>query len=399
MAALQADCDSNVAACDDGSDSGLDKDLGDVETAAGSAKKVQTKKAKPPPPFKSPAKSSSCTNVWRSAQKSRKGKKYCRGCVTWLPMDHFAVNQSLHFNCKQARDNLYRIAQRQEQLEWFQATEADDTKFNLLLINYNERCPMDPSSRKRARGKIVCLSLKTVIEAATELIKDDVGEMMHELEFIDWRKTPKGGMLDPVQAKRKWDDLVEDKRNQITDMRGPEKHPLRVPVCVKDLVIFRNRVSQARSLELMQQQSKNPDDNKISKAVNSALTGNGVDARTGALDLSSVAKDLAASGSGATQEDGFMSAFDSGFVADVKGLVDESDGESSDGEDERKVKADAKPSDAPVSTPSKSSKQGRRRRQEGRRGLAGRERRASGSAPVAGHSDQGQDRLRVHQGR
>lgn len=81
-----------------------------------------------------------------------------------------------------------------------------------MIANYADRTPLDAAAGKRGRTKIMCSTLKTVVEASTELIKDDVGEMMCEIEFIDWSKTPKGGMLDPLAAKTKWDSMVHMKK-------------------------------------------------------------------------------------------------------------------------------------------------------------------------------------------
>ncbi len=63
-------------------------------------------------------------------------------------------------------------------------------------------------------------------------------------------KTPKGGMLDPYQSKRKWDEMAEkkDEIKIIHDTKGPEKFKLRMRISVKDLVTFRNRITQARQL-------------------------------------------------------------------------------------------------------------------------------------------------------
>ena len=141
-----------------------------------------------------------------------KGNKWCRGCKAWLALEAFATNQGLHFACKSARENLQRIAKRQKQLAWFYEAEGDDDKFAVMIANYADRTSFDAATEKRGRTKLMCSTLKTAVEASTELIKDDVGEMMCEIEFIDWSKTPKGGMLDPLAAKTKWDSMVQMKK-------------------------------------------------------------------------------------------------------------------------------------------------------------------------------------------
>ena len=106
----------------------------------------------------------------------------------------------------------------------------------------------------------MCAVLKVVIEAATELIKDDVGEMMCEPEFLDWCKTPKGGLLDTTSAKLKWDEMLLNRESLklVTDEKGPGRFKTRIRVSVKDLVIFRERLTQARTAEFSGQQIKKP---------------------------------------------------------------------------------------------------------------------------------------------
>ena len=54
------------------------------------------------------------TAVGRHKGANGKGKRFCRGCQTNLPVDQFALNQTLHFACKKARDCVYKIAKRQK---------------------------------------------------------------------------------------------------------------------------------------------------------------------------------------------------------------------------------------------------------------------------------------------
>ena len=156
-----------------------------------------------------------------------KGKRWCRGCKCWKLSTEFAANQALDFGCKRNRENLYRIAKRQKMLDWFSKCEADDQQFFVMLNNYVDRCPMEQESGKRARGKIVCAVMKQVVEAATETLHDDVGEMMCEPEFVEWSKTPRGGMLDSIQAKRRRDDMVvsKDTMKLIYNNDCPDKYP------------------------------------------------------------------------------------------------------------------------------------------------------------------------------
>lgn len=278
----------------------------------------------------------------RHKPRGKSGKKWCRGCSSWLPCEQFAINQNLHFSCKTARDNLYRIAQRQNMTEWFRSVEADDTKFVMALANYNDRTPADPKTGKRSRCKIVCASLKTAIEAATEVVKDDVGEMMCEPEFLEWSKTPRGGMLDVSAAKLKWEEMVRNKSALVHDELGPPKYPTRIRISVKDLIIFRNRVSQIRATEMVGRTAKNPDEGNIQKMINSALTGQGMDtlAAGGDMDFDELARNLASSGSGGS-DDGFLSALNTGFIGNIRELVADAADNGSDSNSDLDADGDA----------------------------------------------------------
>ena len=276
--------------------------------------------------------------VGRGKARAQKGKKWCRGCATWLPMELFAENQALHFACKGARDNVQRIARRQKMLDWFASVEADDNKLMAMIANYNDRTPIDPQTGKRVRAKIVCAVLKTAIEAATELLKDDVGEMMCEPEFIDWSKTPKGGMLDVNAAKLKWNDMMKNKAKMISDEKGPERYPTRFRISVKDLVTFRERVSALRIFEMQGRQVKNPDDAQMQKMTNSVMTGQGMDMRCAVADqdFDELARNMVRAGGSCStgEDDGFLPSLQNGLVGNVKDLVPDGDSDDQVNKDE-----------------------------------------------------------------
>ena len=258
----------------------------------------------------------------RHLPRQYKGMNWCRGCQLWHTIADFACNQSLCFECKRNRDNLQRIAVRQKQADWFAAAETDDMKLAMMLCNYNERCPVDTDGT-RARGKVCCAQLKQVLEASDEVIKDDVGEMMCEPEFIEWSKTAKGGMLDPSAAKLKWGSMLANQQDLklITDQLGPVKYPTRIRINVKDLVVFRSKIAYRRQLELAEKLEKKADAAKISRMMNSVMTGKELTRMEG-VDLSETARNMAANGSGTCGgTDEFMSPFDHGHLANIQDLL------------------------------------------------------------------------------
>ena len=78
-----------------------------------------------------------------------------------------------------------------------------------------------------------------------------------------------------------------DEKSLVSDEKGPERYPTRIRISVKDLVIFRERMSQTRSLDMVGKSMKSPDDAAIQKNINAVLTGQGMDllCSTGELDF------------------------------------------------------------------------------------------------------------------
>ena len=82
-------------------------------------------------------------------------------------------------------------------------------------------------------------------EARTEVLKDDVGDMMDEEAFLEFCCSKKGGNLSYGAAKLKWQTMVENRKNHIHDSKG-EHGSLRFRVTVKELITFRDAYQQAK---------------------------------------------------------------------------------------------------------------------------------------------------------
>ena len=199
------------------------------------------------------------------------GKKYCRGCGCSLPADQFALNQNLHFECKKARDNVWKLAKRQNSLGWFQQVEQDEERFAQLLTRYKQQSSAGDSGGK-SKGKFSLAAVKESWQASTQVLTDDVGEMMCEEEYFDFARTIKGGKHSSTQAKLKWDSMVSDKKNQVWDLKGPAEAPLRFRVSKADLVIFRNAHVHAKTAEVTKSTSKNVDGAALTAMRNEIMT-------------------------------------------------------------------------------------------------------------------------------
>ena len=58
------------------------------------------------------------------------------------------------------------------------------------VATYKRRCPDTGGGR---RGSFQLAEYKEEFETSTEILKDDIGEMMNEEDFMDFSKTCKGG--------------------------------------------------------------------------------------------------------------------------------------------------------------------------------------------------------------
>ena len=272
------------------------------------------------------------------------GKKYCRGCGCSLPADQFALNQNLHFECKKARDNVWKLAKRQNSLGWFQQVEQDEERFAQLLTRYKQQSSAGDSGGK-SKGKFSLAAVKESWQASTQVLTDDVGEMMCEEEYFDFARTIKGGKHSSTQAKLKWDSMVSDKKNQVWDLKGPAEAPLRFRVSKADLVIFRNAHVHAKTAEVTKSTSKNVDGAALTAMRNDIMTNHQMEDGQGVGEL---ARNMVQA-SAHLDEEGFVGAFDGAHVGDLKSFL-------SDCSADEKEEAGSGKQEAKGETPTKGGK-------------------------------------------
>ena len=139
------------------------------------------------------------------------GKKYCRGCGSHRPLTEFAVNQDLHFECKRAKDALSKMASRRKDAVWFQDVCSDDAKLRNIIAAYRSQSASGTSGKQ---SRFNFAQYKEVTSSSASAIKDSVGEMMSEEEFIEFSKSIKGGKLSTCRAKLTWDNMVKTKHER-----------------------------------------------------------------------------------------------------------------------------------------------------------------------------------------
>ena len=84
------------------------------------------------------------------------------------------------FSCKRARDALWKLAKRQDALEWFRKMEASDQWFQEMISTYKEKTQPLEGAGSGKKNRFDFLTYFESTECSSELLKDAVMEMMCE---------------------------------------------------------------------------------------------------------------------------------------------------------------------------------------------------------------------------
>ena len=269
--------------------------------------------------------------------KDGRGTRYCRACGKFKKSDEFPAAHSICWEDKRALDNLAGYAKRQNKKEWFAKVKMDETRLQKLIKTYHEKCP--ESGNAGSRGKFFCAEYSETHEASTEVLTDEVGEMMFEDEFLDWCRTLKGGRLSSTAAQLKWNDMKEHPKDFLTDHKGPGGQ-VRFRVAVKDVVTFRNAYRRRKEVSMRRSAIKNPDADGIDKLKRDLMLGHESMGPAGEdSNLMAIAKNMVGTGAG-TEDGTFNGAFMHGAVGDVQDLLTTSDEEQSDNDADEDAASD-----------------------------------------------------------
>ena len=121
--------------------------------------------------------------------------------------------------CKRSRDNLYKMVVRSGDVEWFKSTESDDGRFSQLLSVYDRIAPVLKDG-KRGRSKFSFATYKESYETTTEIIQDQVAEMMDKSEFMQHGMS-KGWSKELTLAK--WQHMVDNVSEMVVDYKDGEQ--------------------------------------------------------------------------------------------------------------------------------------------------------------------------------
>lgn len=119
-----------------------------------------------------------------TSDKFARGQRRCRGCRKNKKAGDLSTWQALCLVCKKVRDCVYNHCKCQGQLEWFQTTEPDEDKFPQLLSVHDKMNPVCKDIGQRAKGKFSVLLEKEIYECTIDVIRDSVGRMMTNDEFV-----------------------------------------------------------------------------------------------------------------------------------------------------------------------------------------------------------------------
>jgi hypothetical protein len=243
-------------------------------------------------------------------------KKFCRGCKKVLPVEKFAINQALHVNCKQICDNLRGMAKRQGHLDWFQNIYQDDKMLQSIIASYETRCPTQgDGTRKKAPFKLA--EFREAYETSTEVIKDDIGRMMDEEDFVKFATTDRKPRLTMQHAKTEWEHMKDTKKGRVHDNKNGD---IRFRVAVDELIIFRDAYRCKKELSMLKSSARNPDAAALQKMKNELRVGHNSMNMDDRDMFDDIAMQMGCSGA-QVDEDGFHSAFDGAAAGDIRNLI------------------------------------------------------------------------------
>ena len=312
---------------DSRADEEVDLDLSDDNEGGNSGKrttsrpKKESKKPKSKP--KAKAKCSGRSAARSCGSKNIGGTKYCRGCGKWKPLDQFAINQDLDFECKSIKDRLYGMAKRQGQLDWFTATVHNDERFLVVMRAARMKLIVNKS-----RMRFDVAQYKECFESTTEVLVDDQGEMMTEDEWVEYATSKRTGRLTATQAQAQWQNWKDNKNSAEVYHDMDKDGNMRFRIHIRDLVTFRNSHIHKKQCEFIGKVFKKPTDENMHTLRDMILHGDVLETES---ERAQIAKNMVQAATGA-ETNGISSAFDGMNMHDIKKLAgSDSECEDDDG--------------------------------------------------------------------
>lgn len=202
--------------------------------------------------------------------KNKSGKKQCRACQKWLPMDKFPIGSADCEVDKPAIQNLRAAAVAQDKKDKFDKILTDPVRLPKLVAAFHERCPRQG---KKRRERFALTQWFEDHRQESNVLTDGIYEMMDEKMFICQMAKPKHGALDHEDAKKEFAALVAAPKT-ITDLKGRDpKKPQRCAIKVKDTITVRDASITSRGYRTCEQEVKKPDEEAVAAQKNRLARG------------------------------------------------------------------------------------------------------------------------------
>jgi len=189
----------------------------------------------------------------------------CCGCLKFHSLPEFMGDSGMCPPYKRAHDATYRMAVRQNQVEWFKKYTAAPVNRKKLYDKYLKTKGPQGKGRTIDNLKFKLATAKEELINEQRVKKSANGKMMWKDEYLEFAKTPAGGGLNSVEAQAQWSAWEADATFELRDQLGPKRSPLRLWVKVGDFVSFDDIQSYIKKLEIVAEEMKKPNVEDLSK--------------------------------------------------------------------------------------------------------------------------------------
>lgn len=217
----------------------------------------------------------------------------CAGCGKRKGLDERVPGFQYDRACKRAYDSLFKLAKKQGQIEWWNATKSDCRLLKRAIREYNAQCP-GGVGRGRVRGTWSIAVYQEALRSESSVETRGQGQMMWKEEWVMWAASVAGGFKSRARALSEWDGWVNNMDYMVHDMGGPEGEELRFRVVVKTLVDSVNSIVAVKQMELTGKTVKKAGAKEIAELKDSVLAGHDDVAGVQSVEYSGFAKALAA---------------------------------------------------------------------------------------------------------
>ena len=136
-----------------------------------------------------------------------KGKKWCRACMKWLPVEQFPAGSGQCAEDRKILQNLRNAAEAQGKARWFDSLQTGpEERLAHVVLNYKNRVQHASGSKKKA-GVFPIAQYKEEVRQERNIITEGIMEMMHKQHYVAWAGKAKNGSVPAEEAAEKWTTL------------------------------------------------------------------------------------------------------------------------------------------------------------------------------------------------